>query len=163
MTMRPKARREALIVETLPDETLVYDERTDKAHCLNAAAAAVWRRCNGQATVPQIARGLGMDEDVVRATLDQLNKAKLLEALPVSLIDRRISRRELGRRVAAGAAFVALPAVLTVVAPTAANAASCVPQGGPCNVSADCCPVPGVCCRLAGGLKQCKPGGGGCL
>lgn len=35
----PAARSEGLIVEPLPGETLVYDERCDEAHCLNAVAA----------------------------------------------------------------------------------------------------------------------------
>src|SRR5207302_9341317 len=40
----PTAREEALVVEDLADETLVYDLDRDKAHSLNATAAAVDRK-----------------------------------------------------------------------------------------------------------------------
>jgi hypothetical protein len=36
--MLPKARKKDLIVERLEDETLVYDLKTDRAHCLNHSA-----------------------------------------------------------------------------------------------------------------------------
>ena len=162
--MRPKARTEALIVETLPDETLVYDERTDKAHCLNSTAALIWRMADGSHSVDEIARALAVPDakDIVWTTLNDLRKAKLLEETG-GRFERPISRRELGKRVAAGAALAAIPAILTIGAPTAVSAASCVQVGGSCNTSTDCCPVPGVCCRVVGGSKQCKSGAGGCL
>ena len=48
--MLPHARVNELIVRELPEETLVYDQKHDKAHCLNRAAALVWRHCDGQTT-----------------------------------------------------------------------------------------------------------------
>ena len=144
--MRPKARTEALIVETLTNETLVYDERIDKAHCLNATATLVWRLADGNKTVDEIALqvskelGIGGGTDVVLAALDQLDRAKLLDEAPARSPHGRLSRRELGRRMAyAGAAFVAIPAVLTVGAPTAASAASCFPFGSCCSTKSQCC------------------------
>jgi hypothetical protein len=137
--MRPKARTKDLIIETLPNETLVYDERSDKAHCLNSTAALIWRMADGDHSVDDIARAVGVAgaKEIVTATLDDLRKAKLLEDND-GRADRGISRRELGRRIAAGAAF-ALPAILTIGVPTAASAASCLPAGGCCNVKSDCC------------------------
>src|SRR5262249_50114556 len=160
--MRPKARSNALIVETLPDETLVYDERAHKIHCLNSTAALVWQHCDGEKTAAEIARDLATDEDVISATLDQLSKAKLLEVAVHRADGRKISRRELGRRAAAaGVAFVAIPAVLTLGIPTAANAASCLPLNSTCTQSSQCC---SNCCKnVGGGINQCKPGGGACL
>ncbi len=35
MKQPPSARRKDLIIEELPDEVLVYDLNTDRAHCLN--------------------------------------------------------------------------------------------------------------------------------
>jgi hypothetical protein len=144
--MQPKARTEALIIEALPDETLVYDERTDKAHCLNATAALVWRLADGKNTVEEIALrvsaqlGISDANELVWATLEQLDRAKLLIDAPVRSPQGRISRRELGRRMAyAGAAFVVIPAVLTVGAPSAASAASCLPFGGCCTTKSQCC------------------------
>ena len=166
--MRPKARTEALIVESLATETLIYDERTDKAHCLNTTAGLVWKLADGTKSVDDIARRLTQDmnasdaNDIVWATLDQLDKAKLLDVAPARSLNRRVSRRELGR-IAARSALVAIPLVLTIGVPTAAQAASCVAQNGLCNTSTDCCPVPGVCCRVVGGVRQCKPGSGSCV
>ena len=144
--MQPKARTEALIIEALPDETLVYDERTDKAHCLNATAALVWRLADGKTTVDEItvrvSEKLGISDanELVWATLEQLDRAKLLTGAPVRSPHGRISRRDLGRRMAyAGAAFVVIPAVLTVGAPSAASAASCLPFGGCCTTKSQCC------------------------
>jgi hypothetical protein len=57
-TRVPRARADGLIVKELADELLVYDIQRDKAHCLNLTAAAVWKQCDGRATVPEIARRL---------------------------------------------------------------------------------------------------------
>ena len=45
---KPLARSEELVIEELGDELLVYDERTQRAHCLSATAARVWRACDGK-------------------------------------------------------------------------------------------------------------------
>lgn len=143
--MRPKARTEALIVETLASETLIYDERTDQAHCLNSTAALVWNLADGSNSVDDIARRLTNElsrtdaKQIVLATLAQLDKARLLEVAPPRSESRGMSRRELGR-LAARSALVAIPVVLTIAAPTAAQTASCVPVGGCCTAKAQCCP-----------------------
>jgi hypothetical protein len=145
--MRPKARSEALIVETLPNETLIYDERANKAHCLNGTAALVWKLADGRKSVDDIARRLTKEmsvrdaRNVVWATLDQLDKAKLLDVAPARSDGRRMSRRELGR-LGARAALVAIPVVLTIAAPTAAQTTSCLPAGSSCIVGGKsvCCP-----------------------
>ena len=55
MKQFPIARRENLIVEELPDEVLVYDLTTDKAHCLNRTAALIWKNCDGEKTQGDLA------------------------------------------------------------------------------------------------------------
>jgi hypothetical protein len=57
-TRVPRARADGLIVKELTDEVLVYDIQRDKAHCLNLTAAAVWKQCDGRATIPESARRL---------------------------------------------------------------------------------------------------------
>jgi hypothetical protein len=77
-------------------------------------------------------------EEFVWLALEQLGGDGLLEARvrrPPALAG--LSRRELIRRV--GLAAVALPAVASIVAPTPADAASCLPQGAACNETAQCC------------------------
>ena len=40
----PRAHTDGLVIKELPNETLVYDLKTDEAHCLNQTAALVWKR-----------------------------------------------------------------------------------------------------------------------
>src|SRR5438309_1441514 len=81
----PLARKEGLLVETLPDEVLVYDLDRKKAHCLNQTAALIWERCDGRTSVKQIALALSehlnseIDEEVVWYGLNHLSKTRLLE------------------------------------------------------------------------------------
>ncbi|MBC7929965.1 MAG: PqqD family peptide modification chaperone [Rubrivivax sp.] len=144
---RPRARAEGLVAREVADETLVYDLESHRAVCLNKTAALVWRSCDGRKTAKGIARTLGEElgeavpEEVVWLALDQLGRDGLLEtrvARPEALAG--LSRRELIRRVSLAAAIVALPLVTSIVAPTPAQAASCVPTGGACTLSAECCP-----------------------
>lgn len=139
--MLPGRRRSDLIVQRVSDETLVYDERTGRAHCLNRAAALVWEHTGELTTVEEIAAvlnrelGIAPDVDVVRLALRKLEKAGLLD--PVSEPEpsaRSVSRRELARRLglAAGMA-IGLPLVSSIVAPTPLMAASCIPQGKRCG------------------------------
>jgi hypothetical protein len=131
--MLPLRRRDELIIQQVSDETLVYDERNARAHCLNRAAAEVWERCDGRSSVEQIAASLSSDRDVVRLAIRKLEKAHLLD----SSADEQgnISRRDLARRL--GLVAAALPLVISIVSPTPALAASCVPRGGVCGEGND--------------------------
>jgi hypothetical protein len=146
----PLRREEELVVRHLPEETLVYDLRRHKAHCLNQAAALVWRHCDGQTSAAEMALrlhhelGMPAEERVVWLALDRLRRAGLLTS-PLPAGRPRCSRRELAQL---GIAALAAPLVLTIIAPTAAMAASCVPRGNPCSTVLHCCP----------GLK-CTPSG----
>ena len=142
---KPKARAERLVVRELAEEVLVYDLDTHKAVCLNSAAAAVWRLCDGRRTASDIRRALEksangtVPEELVWLALEQLGTDKLLDARvrrPAELDG--ITRREMMRRVGLTAA-IAVPVIASIVAPTAADAASCIPQGGACQDSAQCC------------------------
>lgn len=142
---RPKARTEGVVVRELPEEVLVYDLTTHKAVCLNSTAAQIWRLCNGRRTAADIRdslekpAGANVPEELVWLALEQLGRDGLLDARvprPPALVG--VSRRELIKRVGLAAA-IALPAVVSIVAPTRADAASCLPQGAPCNESAQCC------------------------
>src|SRR4051794_29497434 len=120
----PRARQEDLVVEGLGDETLVYDMRSHKAHCLNRTAALVWNRCDGKSSVSEMSVALEKEfhmpanSNVVWLALEQLGKAKLLsERLPGSVSQPAMSRRAVIRRIGFGAA-VALPLVTSILAPT---------------------------------------------
>jgi coenzyme PQQ synthesis protein D (PqqD) len=124
------ARRHGLVVQELPDEVLMYDLTQHKAHCLNQTAAFVWNHCDGETTVGEIAKLMeaewqtAVSEDEVWLALDRLSKADLLEEriiLPAAKAG--ISRRNAVRQLGLGA-VLALPAVMSLVSPTAAQSAS---------------------------------------
>jgi Coenzyme PQQ synthesis protein D (PqqD) len=144
-TSRPAARHDSLVVRELPGELLVYDTETHEAHCLNETAASVWKRCDGRTSVADIAAtlsatlGTEIDEDVVWLALEDLWKRNLLVGEPAPTDEAAMSRSQLIRRSGIAAA-VAVPVVMSVVAPTAAHAASCIPSGQPCSPGQLCCP-----------------------
>jgi hypothetical protein len=145
----PRARKEGLVVQEMPDELLVYDLDRNKAHCLNQTAALVWKRCDGKTSVKQMARLLEkdtecpVDEAVVLMAFDQLAKANLLQGQAGKYPGvSGISRREVIRRIGI-AASVSLPIVTSIVAPKAAQAINCRTSGQACTTGAQCCS--GVC------------------
>lgn len=151
----PRARRQNLIVRQVAGETLVYDESCHKAHCLNNAASLVWECCDGRTSPAAAARRLqervdaAMDERAVSLAVRQLEKAHLLEAGPVAREGTtRLSRREVARKL--GIAALALPLVSSILAPTAAQAATCVPCGQSCNIITDTCCAPCICTGVLG-------------
>ena len=146
---KPVARKEGLVIERLADEVLVYDTDRDRAHCLNETAAFVWQHCDGRTTTKELALLLGkqadanVDEKLVWLALDQLGRNHLLEnrqAAPASFAG--LNRREMVRALGL-AAVVAVPVVTSIVAPTAAQAATCKASGDVCVSSPECCT--GVC------------------
>ena len=151
----PKAKTERLIVREIDGETLVYDRSRDAASCLNEFAARVWRECDGETSVVDIAATLGEDERAVWLALHELTRAQLLTgaiAFPPNMGAAK-NRREVGARLGLGAAAF----VTSIVAPMPAQAASCKTLGQFCVA-----PSPGLqgtCCTgffcsggAAGGL-----------
>jgi hypothetical protein len=146
---RPLRRKEGLVIQELPDEVLVYDLDRDRAHCLNQTAAFVWQHCDGRTTAGEIARSLGrkvnasVDEKLVWFAIDQLGRNHLMatRAVPPQLA-AGLNRREMVRALGLAAA-VAVPVVATIVAPTPAQASTCVASGGACTTGAQCCS--GIC------------------
>jgi hypothetical protein len=146
--MRPVARTEGLVVRAIGDETLVYDTRRHRAHCLNRTAALVFRLSDGTRTVGEIAAAIGGGPDAqepVAMALAQLTAAGLLASPPETGAPAGTSRREALRRVGLGAALLA-PIVTSLVVPTPAEAAAtCIPQaactdekfGQPCYTLSD--------------------------
>lgn len=144
----PRARSDELVVQDLPDEVLIYDLKSHKAHCLNETAAFVWNHCDGQRTADDIARLMELEwrtpvaVDTVWSTLGKLGKAELLQepiALPPSVggVSRRNALRQLGR-----GALMAAPVVLSIAAPKAASAASIPPICTACRKKSDgACPA----------------------
>lgn len=143
--MLPLARTENLTVQELGAETLVFDHETGKAHNLNPAAAMVWKHCDGQSSPAQLARRLDLPPAAVSLALEQLHRRKLMQGAPEQLsVDAIRSRRAALRKLAVAAAVI--PAIMTITAPAAMAQASCVPLGGACTTTPQCCPGPNVFC-----------------
>jgi hypothetical protein len=153
----PQSRKERIIVQDLADELLIYDLDRHTAHCLNQAAAFIWKRCDGQTSITQVVRALKdanapASEEVIWMAVSQLRHRHLLAgatALPGGV--SKLSRREMIRKAGIAAA-AALPLVTSIIAPSAMQAASCtcVPpttecciSGCPCMTSSQCCS--GIC------------------
>jgi DNA-binding transcriptional ArsR family regulator len=121
-------KREDTIVRQVGDEFLVYDLKTNKAHCLNRIAAEVWMLCDGKTTVAEIVRKVGetakssVDEAVIELALSRLQKAGLVEQDSSGSEPMIPSRRVALRKMATAA--LALPLVTTILVPTAAQAVS---------------------------------------
>lgn len=137
------ARNDDLEIQELGDELLVYDRRTDVAHCLTPTATAVWRALGYRAALDVVVARFGAE--AVEATVDELAAKGLLEAVDgIADAAPRISRRQAVRRLAVTA--VAGATVVSVVAPPAAWALTCpasgsgikAPSGCPCNGNGNC-------------------------
>ena len=142
---KPLARRAGLVVREIPGEVLAYDLDRDKAFCLNRTAALVWKHCDGDASPADLSRilereiGGTIDDKVVWCALDQLGRHQLLErSIPTPASLSGMTRRQQLRALAKVAA-VAAPLVTAVVAPRAAEAASCKRSGMPCSSGVQCC------------------------
>jgi len=154
---RPIARKEGLVIQEMPDEVLVFDLETNKAHCLNETAAFVWKACDGANSVADITKLFGnqsgkpVDETLVWLAIDQLNENNLLAEELKANFDGQ-TRRQVIKKIGL-AAVIALPIVTSLVAPNAALAGVCTgaANGTACTNSSGatsvCCS--GVCCNPA--------------
>jgi len=144
--LRPRARQDGIVVQDFPKEVLVYDLDRHQVHCLNPTSAFVFRHCDGRRAADQIARllaeelGTPVAPEVVTLALAQLAETHLLDGdqLPAA---PGISRRDVIKR--AGLAAALLPVITSILAPTAAQAATCLPSGSGCTSGAQCCS--GIC------------------
>jgi hypothetical protein len=151
----PTARKSGLVIQEVPNEVLVFDLESNKAHCLNDTAAMVWKSCDGKTSVPEIAKFIGMEtgknvqDDLVWLAIDQLTENHLLESATPSPLKGQ-SRREVIKKIGF-ASMVAIPVVASLVAPQNALAAlSCV-----CTDTSQCLVPPrdvcgSTCCNCAG-------------
>lgn len=150
----PTARKTGLVVQEVPDEVLLYDLESNKAHCLNHTAALVWKSCDGTKSVSEILKnvesqiGGKASEDLIWLAIDQLSENNLLETRFESRFAGQ-SRREVIKKIGM-AAVIGLPIVASLVAPKSALAnISC---GCPSGTTSDCI-GPGIMCPTA----ACSP------
>lgn len=135
MSFHPRARQHGIVVQDVLDEVLVYDQERFEAHCLNQSAGTIWRLCDGRSTPDAIAAraseqlGTTVALDVVWHALYQLEEFKLLEAGDSALsVVAPVTRRQLMTTLTR--AGLALPLIVGVAAPAAAQSGSTGPTGG---------------------------------
>lgn len=125
--MLPRKRTTDLHIEEVNGETVVYDQRTNAAHCLNPVAQAVWNEIDAHPSVESLTRSVTehvhteIDAAIVEGAIEALLASGLLEPTATP------SKQGMTRRDAAKAALtasVALAFVTTVTAPTAAQTQS---------------------------------------
>ena len=145
MATRPKARSDQLLVQRTGPETLVYDERTHRAHCLDARATRVWELCNGARTESEIAAVYGEGEAgraVVSWTLGELEKSALLEGsadVARAALNRRVLMKTVG--------LAAIPVIMAITAPRARAAVSTCSSAGQQCATKPCCA--GLTCQTS--------------
>lgn len=108
------------------EDTLVFNPFNGEAHSLNKVAAFILHCCDGETTVQEVASLCEQEfeclagEDLVRYTLEQLRRKKLVDSCDPGALTRK------DLLVKAAGAAVALPVVASVVLPSPALAQSCV-------------------------------------
>ena len=163
-SLMPNARKEGLVIQEMPNEVLVYDLESNKAHCLNQTAASVWRSCDGVSSVEEIKAKLEKEfkttipEDFVWLALDQLSKDKLLEKEIETKVSG-LSRREVIKKIGL-ASMAALPVVAMLSFPQSALAVACPASAvnmcfAPCGSGQSCCAPEGGGQPMCG---NCVPG-----
>lgn len=152
----PRARQDGLLEETADEELLLYDQESHTAHCLSPIAACVWRHCNGERDVSELAVLAGASEDLIAGALHELREKGLLVAEPelAQSAVPGVSRREaIGRMARVGAGVAGASLIVSATAATPAMAASgeqkCSPEK---EVSTStCCLCKNDC---VGGFKE---------
>lgn len=135
----PRNRRDEFIVQELESgEVIAYHRDTHETHCLKPIAAQVWMASDGSTSPSEISSGLSA-ETVEGDPLDLTHRA-LTQLEGVGLVEWAGGDGGLSRRAAiAQAAAVAVPLVLSILAPTPAEARTCLPSGAACTSGAQCC------------------------
>src|SRR3954469_18592379 len=81
----PAARSDGLLIESVGDETVIYDTRSKEAHCLKPLAAIVFEHSDGHATIGDIAKiaaqrlGDPVSDAAVADAVAQLESLDLLQ------------------------------------------------------------------------------------
>jgi hypothetical protein len=81
----PVARKERLVIQLLPDQSLVYDETAHKTHWLSPTTSLVWQLCDGNTKVSDMPLVLMREKNVSVNTADvclalgDLAKLRLLQ------------------------------------------------------------------------------------
>ena len=111
------------------DEAIVLDRVRNQAHRLNPTVSIIWQHCDGKHSPAELLQILRQelrfpdaDEQIVEMALTQLRDLELIDSVPEKVGTVQMSRRQMARTLAIGAAL--LPAILSITVPLPAQAAS---------------------------------------
>jgi hypothetical protein len=135
--VKPKSLcRDQLIVEELGTELMIYDQKRNRAFCLNQKAALVFQYSDGKTTVAGLAArltqmlGEPVGEKTIQFALQSLSQDGLLEPLDFPpIVAAGMTRREVMQKIGVRAA-VALPVVTALMVATPKAHASGWSGGG---------------------------------
>jgi hypothetical protein len=143
----PRARKDGLLEETAGEELLLYDQNSHTAHCLSPIAACIWRHCDGEHDLTELAEFAGVSKNLVADALHELHEKDLLASEPTFMQSTipGVSRREaIGRGVRYGAAATGAALIVSATAATPAMASSeekpktCTPVAGTLTSCCEC-------------------------
>lgn len=171
---KPISRTDKLITQELNGEMLVYDLDTNKAYSLNQTSNLVWQNCDGRREISEITLILqqklskSVNDEIVWLAIEGLKEEGLVEFKTPEKFSR-LNRREVIKKVGLSS-MIALPFVISLVAPTAADSQSLtsidacdvrgdgsgigndpnkIRNGLACRGNGNCCS--NNCCATAGG------------
>lgn len=151
----PVMRKNNLITTTTGSDQIVYDRDNNSVHTLSSSVSDVWLRCDGTRSAAMIAAETGLPIETVQMALQQLMAVSLITGHD-KVSSPSGSRRRLLKRAGMGAT-VAIPVIVSVTAPAAADVSSrcaavadfyCFDYYCACEMKVDCCPVNGYKCTL---------------
>ncbi len=126
--IEPLARKIDLLSEEVSGERVIYDIRRKKAHQLNSTLTWIWNSCDGHTSVERMTEGfehrfgVANSRDILIEGLKQLESCELLD-VPTELPDVQASEPSMTRRSVMASAIL-MPAVVSIIAPTPADAKS---------------------------------------
>jgi hypothetical protein len=151
---------EDLVIREVASETVIYDRRTKRAHCLGRTAAAVWRAQDGHTGARETARLVSesLQEPVnaaeVRLVWRRLRAAGLRHGPATPSDSDAHALVSHSRRTAIRLGAAALMVLSVATRSPAQAAATCLQNGSPCQRSSQCC---NNCCNANAG--RCTGGG----
>ncbi len=141
--MNIKARQDNLVTQSLNSELLVYDLNENRFFSLNPTSAFIWQNLDGKTSVAELSHKANkffkqtVNEDFIWLAIDELQKCNLLEHNNLPEEMSKVKRREAIKKIGL-ASLIALPVVSSLIAPTAAHAASLRAACQTCTSNADC-------------------------
>ena len=158
MNRIPKVRS-GLLTHELDGQVLVYDERGDRVHLLDATTGLVlrllqdggWTR-EGMAIEVSTRLNAPSDVSLVDLAFDQLAHSDLLEQVESGVILSDVTRREALRRLGmTGAAALLIPAISTLTANPAYAQTGGI-EGAACTQNSQC--ASNTCCLTTNSCRR---------